>query len=235
MRKSGDGDISPAVTLPPGRRPSQRAWSRAVAALLSAPVALGCVGAPKLLPPRTPPAAVPPPVSLPSTPILPERGRVVVWTTDGPMRVVAEAQAQFQAEAHPGPRAGELCVSPCVVDVPPGNYKLYLSGIGATAALGDVDELRVGQGLTYYLRAPGKFDPPRWLPGGATAVVVGGAIVTAIGLGIALSPNDKATVPGTVTVGVGLALLVGGGIYLYDAQRGSIQEGATTQWSVPSP
>src|SRR4051812_27286244 len=90
---------------------------------------LGCVGAPKLLPPRTPPAAVPPPVALPPMPPAANRGRVVLYTTDGPMRIIAEAPKQFATAAADQPRSGELCVSPCVVDIPPGHYKLYLEGV----------------------------------------------------------------------------------------------------------
>jgi hypothetical protein len=199
-------------------------------------VSVGCVGAPKVLPPRTPPDAVPPPVSLPAAPPANDRARVVIFTTDGPMRVVAEAAPQFQARAAEQPRSGELCVSPCVVDVPPGRYRLFLENVnlGAGGATGgDVDDLQLPPGLTYYLRAPGHFEHPTWIPWAPFLVGVTGIIVASIGLGLAATGEHET--PGLVVLGAGLGLAIGGSVYAYDAQRGSIQQGATTQWSVPLP
>jgi hypothetical protein len=197
-------------------------------AALSAGV--GCVGSPKMLPPRAPPDAVPPPVPLPATPPANDLARVVLFTTDGPMRVVAEAAPQFQAREQP--RSGQLCVSPCVVDVPPGRYTLFFENVTPGASGGDVDEMQVPPGLTYYLRAPGRFEHPTWIPWSPFLVGVAGVIVTSVGLGLAASGRDAT--PGLIVMGAGLGLTIGGAIYTYDAQRGSIQQGATTQWSLPT-
>jgi hypothetical protein len=225
-----------AVTRPRAGRHTQsaRALLRASVAALS--VSVGCVGAPKVLPPRTPPDAVPPPVALPASPPASDRARVVIFTTDGPMRVVAEAEPQFQARATEQPRSGELCVSPCVVDVPPGRYKLFLESVGdgtSGATGGDVDELHVPPGLTYYLRAPGRFEHPTWIPWSPFLVGLTGLVVTSIGLGLAAGSQHETS--GLVVMGAGLGLVIGGSVYAYDAQRGSIQQGATTQWSLPLP
>jgi hypothetical protein len=198
---------------------------------------VGCLGTPKILPPRTPPAAVPPPVALPATPLKPGRGRVVIYTTDGPMRVVAEAGQQFQPEAAELPHSGELCVSPCVVDIPTGRYKLYLQSLQNGGSTGDVDDLQVQSGLTYYLRAPGRFDHPTWIPWGPTLLVVAGLLITIAGVGWAAgnSSGSSSATPGLITLGLGVGIMIGGGAYIYDAQRGSIQQGATTQWSGSLP
>jgi hypothetical protein len=215
---------------------SRRSTHRSLCVLCAATLAssVGCVGAPKILPPRTPPDAVPPPVALPSSPPENNRGRVVLFTTDGPMRVVAEAPKQFAATGAEPPRSGELCVSPCVVDIPPGHYKLYLEGVQPGGPTGDVDDLQVNPGLNYYLRAPGKFDQPTWIPWGPTLIAIAGGLVATSGvLWAASSANGGSATPGLVVFGAGLGILIGAGVYTYDAQRGTIQQGATTQWSVP--
>lgn len=205
------------------------------AAALGLAAGVGCIGSPKILPPRTPPAAVAPPVALPATAPAPGNERVVIHTVDGPMRVVAEAARRFDAPAGERPRSGELCVSPCVVDVPPGRYRLYLSSVNDAGASGDVDDLQVKPGLTYYLRAPGRFQHPTWKPWGAIMVAIAGGLIATGGIAwtAAAASADSSALPGLVVLGAGVGLLIGGGIYTYDAQRGSLQEGATTQWTLP--
>ena len=200
--------------------------------VLSASAGWGCIGEPRVLPPRAPPAAMPPPVPLPAERPKPGLGRLVIWTTDGPMRVVAQGQRGFQVTPAAGTREGDLCVTPCVVDIPPGPYRLYLRSEGGRGASGDVDDLLVSERLNYYVRAPGKFEHPTWVPGGPV-------LISSLGLSLilagALVAAGSSPTPGLAIAGVGLGVTIGGGVLVYEAQRGQIQQGATTTWSVPLP
>src|SRR5262245_10972846 len=89
---------------------------------------VGCTNEPKILPPRAPPPRAAPPISVPSVPVPEGFGRVVLHGTDGPMRISVRADESFipPGMSVPPTRSGELCVTPCVVDLPAGRYKLFL-------------------------------------------------------------------------------------------------------------
>jgi len=207
-------------------------WRRSLGVGLLALWVGACVGEPRTLPPRMPPAALVPPVALPPTPPKPGLGRVVLWSTDGRMSVVAQGAQEFQATQ--AARSGELCVTPCVVDMPPGEYTLYLQSLEKDGG-GDVDQLLVSERLTYYLRAPGHFQHPTWVPAGPTIVSTLGVILTTVGFLTLVGGSNTAAsrTAGFALAGGGLAITIGGGVYIYEAQRGAIQKGATTTWSVP--
>jgi hypothetical protein len=96
----------------------------------------------------------------------------------------------------------------------------------------DTDTLEVREGLNYYLRAPGKFEEPTWIPVLPTVLTVLG--VAAIAGGVALASNSEDTrTTGILIAGGGAALTITGGILMYDAGRGAIQKGATTTWTQP--
>lgn len=91
----------------------------------------------------------------------------------------------------------------------------------------------VRDGVTYHLRAPGKFVPPTWIPVLPTVMMIAatGAILGGSALLGQEDSSQKTT--GGVLVGVGLAVAIGGGILYYDASRGARQDGATTEWNEP--
>ncbi|MCK6538406.1 MAG: hypothetical protein L6Q84_35995, partial [Polyangiaceae bacterium] len=98
-------------------------------------------------------------------------------------------------------------------------------------ALRVIDVVR--DGVTYHLRAPGKFVPPTWIPVLPTVMMIAatGAILGGSALLGQEDSSQKTT--GGVLVGVGLAVAIGGGILYYDASRGARQDGATTEWNEP--
>jgi hypothetical protein len=96
-----------------------------------------------------------------------------------------------------------------------------------------VDQLDVKEGTNYYLRAPGKFDPPRWIHVLPTLVVITGVTLAVVGAGLAVSDESGARAAGFGMMGGGVAIGVAGGIYLYDESRGTTQQGATTSWWEP--
>ena len=162
--------------------------------------------------------------------------RVVLDTTDGPMRVEARGDLEF---VPPGgnlrpTRFGELCVTPCVVDLPAGKYKLYLTPAGGTYEHGDVDIMSLREGINYYVRAPGKFDPPQWIHVLPSLVLLSGITIFVVGAGFATSHDSGAQAIGWAFMAGGVGVTTAGGIYLYDASRGSTQEGATTSWWEPT-
>ena len=197
-------------------------------------LALGaCTNEPKILPPRTPPPRAAPPVAVPPMPPGAGYGRVVLHATDGPMRVTARADQAFVAPGMqvPSTRTGELCTTPCVVDLPQGVYKLYLVSTDGSVPGGDVDTLQVREGLTYYVRAPGRSEPRTWLPAVPFALTLVGAVALTGGLLLLSGEDQTAQTTGVLLLVGGGAAVVTGGIMYYDASRGTQQAGATTTWS----
>ncbi len=188
-----------------------------------------------MLEPRSPPAHTPPSIPVPRTPLPAGYGRVVLDSTDARLKITARADTAFVppgSQVKPT-RVGELCITPCVVDLPVGNYKLYMTGADDSNNEGDTDVLQVREGLTYYRRAPGKFDPPTWIPvlpsvliGVATVGLLSGALV-------ASSKNTSQQMAGYGIMAGSVAFGVTGGIMYYDASRGARQEGASTTWTEP--
>jgi hypothetical protein len=194
-----------------------------------------CAGEPKVLAPREPPARNPPPVTLAAATIAVGSGRVVLHGTDGPMRITARADTAFVppgSQLQPT-RTGELCTTPCAVDLPVGSYKLYMTSADGSYSHGDTDTLVVREGLTYYVRAPGKFEPPQWIHVLPTVILTAGLTLALAGAAMTTSDDETTQTTGMVLLGGGIAVSIGGGVLAYDASRGTQQDGATTSWWVP--
>jgi hypothetical protein len=203
--------------------------SRAAAVLLAV-VSAGCAGEPRVLPPREPPSRVAPTVPMPASAVPAGHGRVVLDAVDGPMRVVAKYDPSFvpPGGSAPATRSGELCVTPCVVDLPKGRYRLFMSATGGTdSATGDVDDLVLDEGTYVYRRAPGRYKTPSIYDGIAPAALMVVSITAMTIGGVMLSDADGRVVGG-VLVGGGIAGTIGSGIWGYDASRAETQDGATT-------
>ncbi len=207
-------------------------------------VALGvssCAGEPRVLPPRTPPERQVPNVALPQRAPAGGEGRVVLDTTDGPMRVTVQSDPTFVPTGfdRPPSRVGELCITPCVADLPVGRYRLFLSSTTAEAT-GDTDDLTLGAGLTVYRRAPGKYETPSFSNALPPALLLSVSVL-AVSLGtmfgsLAIATGDSRAATGSLIVaGLGVAGCIGGGIWLYDARRAIQQNGATTTWQEATP
>ena len=195
-------------------------------------VLAGCAGEPVRLAARTAPSRTMPRVALPATAPAPRYGRVVLEATDGPMRVAAKYDPSFVPPGGPieQGRSGELCTTPCVVDLPVGKYRLFLSATEAVeASAGDTDDLIVGEGVQIYRRAPGLYRTPNPIDAvGPAAVCI--VAVAALAAGTALMARDSTRGPG---VGLFLGGAVGGvlgGFWAYKASRATQQDGATTAW-----
>jgi len=197
---------------------------------------IGCKGEPKVLEPRSPPPHALPPIGLPSQPIPPGYGRVVLHSTDGPLRITARADVAFVPPGTnvPATRTGELCVTPCVADLPLGHYRLFMNSADGSYAQGDTDDLRVGEGVTYHVRAPGKFEPPTWLPVLPTVLVIVATGAFLGGVALVSQRDDSQRTTGFILMGAGVGVGVAGGILYYDASRGARQDGATTEWTESS-
>jgi len=194
-------------------------------------LACACAGEPVRLAPAEAPPRLMPRVQLPNTPLAPNRGRVVLDTTRGPMRVTAKYDPSFVPPGGSGEKgvSGELCVTPCVVDLPVGRYRLFFSGIqGSESSFGDSDDLVVNEGTTIYRRAPGRYRTPspvdQWGP--AALGVVG---TVAVILGAVASRDGNGAAP-TALIGGGAAAMIGSGIWAYDRSRATQQDGASTVW-----
>lgn len=195
----------------------------------------GCLGEPRVLDPRSPPSRTPPSIPVPRTPLPPGYGRVVLDGTDAPLKITARADTAFVPPGgHVKPtRVGELCVTPCVVDLPVGTYKLYMTSANDSNNEGDTDVLQVRPGLTYYRRAPGKFDPPTWIPV-LPSVLIGVATLGFLtGALMASNRNSGQQVAGYGIMIGSVAFGTVGGIMYYNASRGARQEGASTTWTEP--
>jgi hypothetical protein len=195
--------------------------------------ATACAGEPRVLAPRTPPARQMPAVALPESPLSPDQARVVLDTTDGPMRLTVQSDPSFVppgADRAPS-RVGELCTTPCVADLPVGRYRLFLAPTGG-ASTGDADDITLSHGLTIYRRAPGKYETPSLTNAIPPAVLLAASLVlTVLAPLAAASASDNGGRTGAlVLTGLGVAGLIGGGLWLYDARRATQQEGATAVW-----
>jgi hypothetical protein len=198
---------------------------------------IGCTGEPRVLTPRAPPPRVHPPVTLRTEPLGPGQGRVVLHTTDGPMRVSVRADESFvpPGQAVPPTRSGELCITPCVSDLPAGRYKLFMVSADGSLPGGDVDVLDVREGgLNYHLRSPSQAEPRQWIPVLPVVMAVAGGLALAGGAALMTAPEPDRTAGALLLLGGGIAITAGGIVY-YDASRGTQQEGATTHWWEPIP
>ncbi len=191
--------------------------------------AQACAGEPRVLPPRTPPPRKMPYVNVPRERPQEGYGRVVLDAIDGPMQVTVEHDPSFKlsSEARLPSRTGELCTTPCVVDLPVGRYRLYLFDTTGEQR-GDQDDLRVQSGLNVYRRAVGKYVTPsagdRIAP---TIVLVIAAGLAVAGVAFAVEEEEIAAIG---FLGSGVALGIGGGIWAYQASRAIEQQGATTYY-----
>lgn len=211
---------------------------RVAYACLAITALLGCAGEPRVLEPRAPPPRATPAVQLPSAPPRPGEGRVVLDTVGEPMRVTVQADLGFVPPGAPTTpsRTGELCLTPCAADLPFGRYRLFLSS--PSGEHGDADDLTVGEGLTIYRRAPGKYVTPSVANrAGPIVVIVLGLALASVGLTIAsaTAANNGSPAPALVLGGAGLAAAAVGWAWLYDASRAIQQSGATTTWREPLP
>ena len=66
-------------------------------------------------------------------------------------------------------------------------------------------------------------------------VIIAGAVLLATGIVLTGSDDSSQQTLGAVIAGGGIAIGIGGGIWLYDESRGSTQAGATTSWWQPAP
>ncbi len=178
-----------------------------------------------------------PAITLPSTPVPSGQARVVLDATDGPMRVSVQSDPTFVPPGadRPPSRAGELCVTPCVVDLPVGRYRLFLSSTGPESH-GDTDDILLEQGTTVYRRAPGKYETPSLTNAIPPALLVTlGIVLVVCSPLVAAATDDSGTrTAGIALTGLGVASLVGGGIWAYDTRRAVQQDGATTLWQEPA-
>lgn len=176
-----------------------------------------------------------PGVALPPTPPPAGHGRLVLDTVDGPMQVTAQSDPTFRPPDAAGVplRSGELCRTPCAADLPYGRYRLFLTGVGTER--GDSDDVTVAEGLNVYRRAPGTYTTPTITNQIAPMIVtvLGAALFGAGIYPLALSKDSSGRTAGVVMMGAGLALGVGGGLWLYDTKRAVQQDGATTTWREP--
>ena len=197
----------------------------------------GCAGEPRRLPPAEPPPRALPNVVISTAPIRPNYGRVVIDTVGGPMRVTAKFDPSFSpaGSSHERGVSGELCLTPCVVELPLGRYRLFFSATeNSSSALGDADDLVVNEGITIYRRAPGLYRTPSPVDGIAPAalLIAGVAAITA---GALTSHNQADRSLGAGLVIGGSAAVIGGGLWGYEKSRATQRDGAATVWQLSGP
>jgi hypothetical protein len=152
------------------------------------------------------------------------------------MRVAAKYDPSFTPPGGPTQlgRSGELCVTPCVVDLPVGKYRLFFSPVeNSDSTLGDTDDLVVEEGLTVYRRVPGRYRAPSQLDQlGPAAVIVAGTVAVTVAalLAVRSKADGQDSGPSGLLLIGGLAALGGGGFWAYDSSRATQQDGASSTW-----
>ncbi len=203
----------------------------------------GCTVDPIVLPARSAPPKVVPAVALPSDTPPPGKARFILGTTDGPMRV--RLQPEYLGGSPPGSRSTsrptDLCTTPCVVDLAPGRYKLFLSSPDGAFGSRDSDIVQLDEGLNHYVRAPSK-DTASTIPTAPTIVIVTSVAATLVGQSLLLSrpwfsePTSKQERKDNIGLGLEIfgliGVLTGSVVYSYEKYetRGVVQPGATTFW-----
>ena len=153
------------------------------------------------------------------------------------MRVTAKFDPSFTPPGGSTERGvtGELCVTPCVVELPVGKYRLFFSPMAnADSPLGDSDDLVVNEGVTVYRRAPGLYRTPSpvdQIP--PAALFVAGVAAVSVGA-IAAGTKDNGSLAGGLLVS-GSVAMIGGGIWGYEKSRATQRDGASTVWQLGAP
>lgn len=182
-----------------------------LAPLLALAGLVGCARV--LMPPPAPPRQSP---DLSAEPPVPEgAGRLYVDVVDGPTPVRSVERSSLRLQIGGGTllahrrRTEQLCVTPCLVDLPYGRYELAFPSRGSGRL--ETDEINVGPSPMVYRRALGLHDPPGAGHAlgivstvfGAIAMVIG-TVFLPVGLG---TDSDSMARAGGITLGVGGALV----------------------------
>lgn len=231
-------------------RPARRGPGAPLVGLLCLGVfsLFGCATGPYRIKPRDPPTRDVRFVEAPLNEQDPDAARILFDTTDGPMRISAKEviSAHSNEVDVKKPRSGYVCTTPCWADLRRGRYSLYLSpprdedfanGIvpPGSPSTGDSDSIRVEPGRWVYRRAPGHFTPPQPADYVLPSLAVGASVLTlgvgATVWGVSRDPGAEVAAAAVTTAALAGAIL--GGIWLYRASRGEIQDGSTTFFPTP--
>jgi hypothetical protein len=194
--------------------------------VLLAAVLSGCV---KVHPPPPPPAAVLPGVAQPPSPPPIGHGRVVLDTVDRSSTAYVVEGTAYSTSGYTAVFNRMLCRTPCVVDLPYGQYELRFvagPGLDASAQVAVAGDKAVrtklaeknGGGLAFV---------------GHSLGILGAALGAVGGIGWASSRgdgSDNAEGFGTISL-VGVAIL-GFGVGLWFLDHPSYRPAATTQWNL---
>jgi hypothetical protein len=207
-----------------------------IATLMCVTTVAGCM--PTVLPPPTVPDRVLPPG------VAPAQGETAIVTVSDPA-LVEEVTGRYEGVTDGGHGVTgftyrTVCVTtPCVAVLPPGPHDLRFTSLADTHNSGTAIVTATSQQPTAYRFAMGHSTDPRigWLipfSFGSMGVVAGIAL-TAIGNVQGLTAEGMKTstdvqTPGLITLGIGV-VLVALGAYLWNRERGSVQDGAGVQWT----
>ena len=183
-------------------------------AALSALLLVLCAGCARSLPPAATPQRIAPDISV-DEPVSEGRGRLVIDVVDGPAQIYhVHARAQ-QLQDETGERWSfsevpeELCVSPCIVELPLGNAMLGFPIAGTDWIQHDL--VHISSEPAVYRRALARRDGPS--AGYELAILTTVLSSLALVTGVALLPiglakgEDGVAFAGAITLGAGALLL----------------------------
>ncbi|HEX4405729.1 MAG TPA: hypothetical protein VH560_12915 [Polyangia bacterium] len=205
--------------------------------------------APEVLPPAAVPSREVPRVAMPESPPAPDHGRVIL---DAPSRPASVARLTGTGTGTT-PRGYALTVdthkdicraTPCVVDLKKGPQTLLFTPVGDPDHVDQV-QVDVGDAPLVVRHENAATDVPRahdtaviFAIGGAGLIGVG-AVATAAGAAMASAADDKGLSGSRNVEDTGIGTLIGGGVFVVGGliaqalMRGTMRDGATTQFTLP--
>jgi hypothetical protein len=202
----------------------------------------GCFS-PQQLPARSQPARELPQIAIEPAPPPAGTGRVVLDSVDGPAtveEVVGETSGYahgYDAFAYASATSTKpICTTPCVVDLLPGNHQLIFHTVGEKTSY--VATVVAGARPSVYRLAPTRTTGPtgRVLVGGLDGLALAALMLAPTLLVVSAIPSatkegrsDEVRSAGTA-LAVGGGILLGIGIAIDFAGRGTITPGSAIQW-----
>ena len=158
--------------------------------------------------------------------------RVALDVKDGPSRIEIKLSQPQILNTPAGPMMigasgwTELCISPCVVDLPAGAHQLSFRELDGDRK--DTDTIRLVHDASVYRRALGEYSDSPVLAGAGYFLFFPGVLTFLTGLGALVAGSHEA---GAIVTGVGGGLTLAGGLMWYFGIP-SKQDGATTHYPV---
>lgn len=179
----------------------------------------------KRLPTRSAPAPIVPNLQLPAAEPAAGMGRLIVDAEDGPMYVSAVSVGATPATA----KSQFTCLTPCVHDVPLGDYELYFAGLESDPTRYDKASVHVVPGTNVLRQASGKYEVANTFQPLPDLIAATGLVLTLASVNTNLNEGFRVDYPALLSLGAALAIF---GLFTH-SYADEAQDGASTHFVLP--